>query len=308
MKKLDAIGFAKLFATTPDDIYSKCGELVQKYDFTYDILEQDELKETILLVLKTLESNKLSISGEDRREEWEKGWSENLNAFVENNYDVTTLVPRYMHKINIKRLFSDYIRPADENFELNIYTVYRHYLFQTYLSGYDCIYEFGCGTGYNLLIMAQLFPDKKLFGLDWADSSVKLVYLIGDSFKANIQGRIFNYFDPDYTLYIEDNSALITLNSLEQIGSNFGKYLEFLLAKKPCICINSEPFIELYQKDDLLDYLAIKYHKKRNYLNGYLSALRQLEMEGKIKIEKVQRVHFGNIFHEAQSFVVWRIL
>ena len=61
-----------------------------------------------------------------------------------------------------------------------------------------------------------------------------------------------------------------------------------------------------YNKNNIIDYLAIRYHKKRNYLYGYLTRLQELESEGKIEILKTQRVCFGILYHEAYSFVMWR--
>jgi SAM-dependent methyltransferase len=269
-------------------------------------LEPHAFSETLLGVLKVLDEGTLSISGKERHTDWENGWSENLKGFVESNYDLDALVPRYVRKIKVKRLFSTYIMPADDDFEVNFYTVYRHYLFNTYFSRYDPIYEFGCGTGYNLSILARLFPDKRLFGLDWAESSTKLVNAIASAYRFTMEGRLFDFFHPDYSLHVPEKSAFLTLNAMEQLGTEYDNFLEFILSKRPRLCVNSEPFIELYDENNLLDYLAAKYHRKRNYLNGYLDALRKLEEKGRIEILKEQRVYMGSIYHEGYSYVVWK--
>ena len=67
-----------------------------------------------------------------------------------------------------------------------------------------------------------------------------------------------------------------------------------------------EPLCELYDPDNLVDYVAYRYHKQRGYLDGYLTRLRQLEAEGRIEILKTQRVYFGNLYHEGYSFIAWR--
>lgn len=305
---LDAGSFATLLGTTEDDVEDKCGSLLQDYDFRYTVLKDKEFENTLLNVIKTIEDTQLSVSGKSRHTDWEQGWGENLQLFKDSNYNLSSLIPKYMYKKNIKRLFSKYINPFDINFEINFYTVYRNYLFKKYLQSIDNVYEFGCGTGYNLVIMAQLFHEKKLFGLDWADSSVTLVDTIASVYKFNLSGHHFDYFNPDFSLEVEKNSAFITLNSMEQIGNNYQEFLNFIISKKPILCINSEPFIELYDESDLFDYLAVKYHKKRNYLNGYLKALKELEQNNKIKILKIQRVNIGNLFHEGCSFVVWKVV
>ncbi len=306
IRELGIRNCAKLFGATPKEIMNTCGDILSNNDFRFAILDREEKENTLLNVIKTLDTP-LSVSGKGRKNDWENGWSENLKAFIESNYDLSSLVPKYMYKSNTRRLFSEYIKPLHSDFEVNFYKAYRHFLFKKYLMNYKSIYEFGCGTGYNLVIMAELFPHKKLTGLDWATSSIQLVNKIAEKFGYHLQGHLFDYFNPDYSLNIEDNAAFITLNSLEQLGCDHHKFIQFIISKKPAICINSEPILELYDHNNLLDYLAIKYHNKRNYLNKYLTTLRKYEDEGVIEILKTQRVHSGNLFHDGYSYVVWKI-
>jgi SAM-dependent methyltransferase len=306
--KLDIQAFAALLGTDRSQMLNLCGELIEDYDFHYQFLEGEAFEQTVLEVLKVLDNVKHKAAGRARKEDWERGWSENLKTFQTMDYDLSALQPKYISKYDRSRLFGRYIQPRDRKFEVNFYTVYRHYLFKTFLASFETIFEFGCGTGYNLSIMSQLFPEKTIVGLDWAESSVRIADSLRTVLKAPISGRLFDYFAPDQTLKIPENSAIITLNSLEQIGRDYYPFLEFLLVRKPSLCINSEPFLEMYNGNDLLDYLAIRYHNMRNYLSGYYDALRQLEREGKIEVLKSQRVPFGNLFHEGFSFVVWRII
>ena len=304
---LDEEQFSKLLGSTPEDVKDKCGHLLQQFDFRYSVLHGDELKETLLKVIKSIDSEPWTVSGEKRHSDWEKGWSENLTAFKDSNFDVDALVPRYMYKYGVRRLFNNYIRPLDKLFEVNFYTVYRHYLFKKYLESYNSVYEFGCGTGYNLAILAQLFPNKHLKGLDWTQASVDIVNTMAESLSLNFSGHRFDFFKPDYSLKVESDSAFITFNSMEQLGDKFDQFIDFVLEKKPAICINSEPLLELYQEHELLDYLAVKYHRKRKYLSGYLAKLRKLESSGEIKILFEQRVSSGNLFHEGYSLVMWEV-
>jgi len=45
-----------------------------------------------------------------------------------------------------------------------------------------------------------------------------------------------------------------------------------------------EPLVELYNHDILFDYLGMKFHKKRGYLGNFLTSLKKMESENKIKI------------------------
>ena len=75
------------------------------------------------------------------------------------------------------------------------------------------------------------------------------------------------------------DTAVITIHSIEQLGNSFSPILDYLLYKKPGIVFHLEPIFEFYDSGNDLDDLAIKYHKKKNYLNGYLPALEELEQK-----------------------------
>jgi len=144
--------------------------------------------------------------------------------------------------------------------------------------------EFGCGSGQNLKGLKG-----KLHGYDWAESAVKRVRAMG------IHAERFDMFNPSP---IDLKGGVLTVHALEQLGDKFGPFLQFLMDKKPEICVHIEPIEELYE-DNLLDNLALSYHKKRGYLSGFLKALKGKTIE-------VERTYVGSLFHEAYSVVVWR--
>ena len=303
---LDVDAFAALLGAKCEEVSAYCGEVIESLDLRYDLLDQKERDRVILSVIKAIDSGTFKPSGKERSSDWEDGWQETLDEFVQNGYDPAALAPKYVAKYPVMRLFKEYVRPRDPLFELSYYTVYRHYLFQKYLHSFENIFEFGCGTGYNLVIMNKLFPSANLMGLDWARSSVDIVNLLGTRLGLPVTSRRFNYYEPDYSLDIPANSVVVTMNSLEQIGEDYGKFLRFLLNKKPKLVINSEPFLEMYDETNLVDHLAISYHNCRNYLWGYYEKLQQLQARKEINIVDAKRVCAGNLFHEAQSFVVWK--
>ncbi len=306
--KLGIDEFASLLGTESQDIERKCGYRFERCDLQYKDLSSERHDNVLLEVIKAIDQNAFTVSGKKRESDWESGWAENLEAFMQDETDETALVPKYIQKTAKKRLFKKYIEPLSGTFELDFYTIYREYIFKTYLSEYDQVYEFGCGTGYNLLMMAKMFPEKVLLGLDWADSAVELVNRIGQSCGCSLKGRKFDFFHPDHDLSVQTKTVFLTLNSMEQIGDNYSPFLEYILQKRPAVVINSEPLIELYDDANLLDYLAIKYHRQRNYLNGYLKALKRLEADKVIEILNIQRVPFGSLFHEGYSIIIWRCL
>jgi SAM-dependent methyltransferase len=298
--------FARLFGTTIDDIPDDCRELITEMDFRYRELSGDERDKVLLDILKKIGSGQLTVVGKKKRVIWEKGWSENLQNFLKKNYDINELIPRYYRPGQVLRIYRNYATTYDPNFEFNFFKVFRLWFFKKYLKDAESVYEFGCGPGHNLIALAELYPEKRIHGLDWAVASRDLVNKIAEAYKYNITGHLFDMFSPDENMEIANSSVIMTIGTLEQLGRDYESFLQFLLKKSPMLCLNVEPFCELYDKNHLLDYIAIKYQEKRKYLVGYLNRLRQLESEGKIEILKTQRMLFGGLHYDGWSFVVWK--
>jgi len=297
--------FARSFGTTVEDIPDDCRELIAKSDFRYEILTGEERDKVILDVLKKIESDQQIIGAPERQTAWEKGWEENLKDFVNSGYDLNRLVPRFIRPNQAIRLNQNYIMPSNPNFELDYYSVFRLWLFEKYLKDFDSIYEFGCGTGFNLAVLAQLYPEKKLYGLDFVPSSVNLVNKLGEVYGWNMTGHLFDMLRPDESFKIDDNSAIFTIGTVEQLAGNFEPFLQFVLKRPPRLCLHVEPTIELYDKNNLVDYLAMKFHRKRGYTEKYLTRLGELEAQNRIEILKVKRPFFGSLYMEGYSYMVW---
>lgn len=298
--------FANSFGTTPEDIPEECRQQIASSDFRYKILEGEERDQVLLDVLKAIEADDQRIGAKEREETWEKGWSENYHNFCEKGYDLNELAPKFIRPNQLIRLNRQYVMPANPNFELDYFSVFRLWLFRKYLKNVDAVYEFGCGTGFNLVTLAQLYPEKRLYGFDFVPSSRDLVNKIGEVYSWNISGHLFDMTSPDKSVEIVPNSAVLTFGAVEQLAGRFGAFLEFLLKRSPALCINVEPTLELYDENNFIDYLAIKFHNRRGYTRNYLSRLRELENEGKIEILKTKRLFFGSLYMEGYSYMVWR--
>ena len=298
--------FARSFGTTVDDIPDDCRELIAKTDFRYKILAGEERDKVLLDVLKKIESDQQIIGAPERQTTWEKGWQENLQDFIRSGYALDRLVPKFIEPNQAKRLNRNYIIPSNPNFELDYFSVFRLWLFKKYLKEFESIYEFGCGTGFNLVALAQLYPEKKLYGLDFVPSSRDLVNRIGEVYGWKMTGHFFNMLSPDENCKIENNSAIFTIGAIEQLASNFEAFLQFFLKRSPELCLHVEPTIELYDENNLIDYLAMKFHRKRGYTEGYLTRLRELEAKNKIEILKVKRLFWGSLYMEGYSLIIWK--
>jgi SAM-dependent methyltransferase len=308
LKRLELTDIAKLFGGTEQEIQQSCHSILQDFDNRYRVTQGAERDELILQVLKKTHAVDLPVAGEQRLDDWNRGWGENLAEFVESGYNTATLVPKYLKKNVPVRLFKDFVQPLEADFTLKMTKLFHTWLAAKYMSDADSIYEFGCGTGFHLANLAASYPDKQLFGFDWAQPSVELLTIMRERVGLNIQGRRFDFFAPDESLAFNDNSVVYTFGALEQVGRKYEEYLLFVLKRKPRLCIDVAGFDDLYDTNSLSDYLAWQYHKKRNYLDSYVTRLKALEAEGRIRIVKIHRQEFGNLYDDPHSYIVWKPL
>jgi len=296
--------FSRVFCIPVEDMPLDCWNIINSMDFRYKKLNSLERDQAIRDILKRINSDNLWISGADKKNIWEKGWLENAREYQENQ-DVASLTPKYLKSKKILRLDCEYVKPFDDNFEFNVIDVYRHWVFKKYFKDVQSIYEFGCGSCQHLPVLAKLFPEKQLHGLDWAVASSKIIDKLVKDRGWNITSHVFDFNAPDDRLPLDGTCGVFTMGAMEQLGNKFEKLLQFLICKRPAVVVHMESIVELYDENCLTDYLAIQYDKKRNYLDGYLSRLKQLQRERIIEISNCQRISFGSMFHDSYSLLVW---
>ncbi len=161
---------------------------------------------------------------------------------------------------------------------MGLLSILQYWIFEKYLKDFPTIYEFGCGTGHNLLRLRELNKKAILWGLDWAKSSQKLINGVAKALNDNaLKAHHFDYFNPNYDFKLDPHGAVYTFASLEQTCKNYKKFVSYLLKNKPSLCVNIEPTGETLDQNNLLDSLSIQYFKKRKYLDGYIGYLKELE-------------------------------
>ena len=304
--ELTAGYFAKIFGIAENDLPRACKEAIVAADLRFDRPTAPARDDIVLQVLKYLDSDKPTVVGPHRSEIWESCWSDNLQRFRDAGLSPESLVPHFITPGLPVRLDRDYAIPASPRYELRVLEVCRAFLFARYFSEVGSVYEFGCGSGFNLVALAGQLPGKKMFGLDWSKSSNETVGLIRKALAIDVVGRHFDFFAPDRSLALGHDCGVLTMCALEQIGTRHDAFVKYLLDAKPGVCVHMEPLLELYDENHLVDYLAARYHKKRGYLQGFLTALRALESKGAIEILDVRRFFFGSFYHEGYSYVAWR--
>jgi len=305
---LDIDNFAELFGIDPELFSPAILDMINKHNFKYNNFGPVEFSNLILSILKKIDSGNLTVSGKDGQACWIKGWTENLREFVDSGLEISRLVPKYIRPNQPIRLFGDYAIPENQNFELDFTNVIKSWLFETYLKDVDYVHEFGCGTGYDLVNIARMYPEKELHGYDWVEPPKEILSILNEDLGYNTIGHVFNMFEPDYDIEVQENSALYTVGSLEQLGKDFEPFIQFILKKKPAIVINLDTYSELYSEDNLSEYLALKFDRARNYLFGYLTRLAYMHEEKEIKIIKIQYVPCGSLYHTGYSYAIWKVL
>lgn len=308
MATLDTAGFAELFGIDAGNIRDTTRSLIQRHDFSYREIVGDERDKLILDVLKRIDRDQQVIGAEERKVVWYKGWDANLKEFLSTNFALEALIPKFIRPGQPVRLKRSFVFPNNPDFELRFVEVVRSWIFEEFFAPFDNLYEFGCGTGFNLVPLAQRFPDKKLFGSDFVQSSVDLVNSIARQYKLNLSATLFDMISPSPDYRILPSSAVYTFGAIEQLASRFERFLGFLLTQKPGLCLHIEPTVELYDDTHLIDFLGIKFHRKRGYTEGFLPTLQKLTAEGRVEIQRVKRLYFGSLFMEGYSLIVWRPL
>jgi hypothetical protein len=128
--------------------------------------------------------------------------------------------------------------------------------------------------------------------------------------RDRIEGHRFNMLVADGWdgADIDAGTAVLTVHALEQLSTGWRPFLDYLLARRPGLCLHVEPLLELYDEHHPLDALASRYHRKRRYLEGFLPAVEALEAEGRAEILARRRTSFGGLHHESFSLLAWRPL
>src|SRR3989338_1733981 len=291
-KKLAASDLEKAFG---EKLSAGVREKIKKYNFVYTDIVPKERDYWIRRLVDVLLDPNLVFSGKHRISQWEKGWGQNLGE-LDKRDKIAAVTPHYFGKYPIVRFNQAFIKPLSKNFERNSLYAIQNWLFDKYLKNADNIYEFGCGTGHNLLLAREYNSTANIWGLDWATSSQRIIKKLANALPDDkLFGHNFNFFAPENKFVIGENSIVYTVAALEQVGSDHGKFVAYLLKNKPKLCFHIEPVGELLDQSQLLDYLSVRYFEKRHYLSGFLENLRRLEKAGKVRIHKAQRSNVGSL-------------
>lgn len=299
--------FLRMFDCHLDELPEQLLSGLNQVDTEYREANLAELEEYVLCVLNLINLPDTTRTKEENLEAFEKGWGENLESIISGKISLENLKPKYFRGSKFLRYSKKLIITDNLDLEYDLFTLARYLIFNKYLSRVEDIYEFGCGSCQNLFMLSEMFPSKRLYGLDWANASTRIAGLLSESQNRKIAGIVFDMMNPCPDIVLKPHSAVFTIHALEQLGKEHEELLSFILAAKPDIVFHYEPIVEFYDQDNLLDYLAVLYSQKRKYLSGFWPVLCKLQEQNKIEILESRRPYLGGVIHEA-SLIVWRPL
>jgi hypothetical protein len=299
--------FIRMFRLKNSGLPDLAQELFRKYNLEYRLSSTEELEKYVLSFLKLEETARLARSREENQRVFECGWRENLEELrvaTPKSFEAA-LKPKYYRGSKFFRYDNKLVITDNFQLEYELFVIARLCLSHQYLQNVETICEFGSGSCANLLLLSKVLPNAKLIGLDWTVASCEIARELGIKLSKPISAHMFDMLAPDFSVRIPEGSAVISIHAFEQLGNEFEQALEFILQARPSIVVQYEPALEFYDENRLLDYLALWYSRRRGYLQGYYSRLRQLERDGRIRIVDSYRPYLGGVFHES-SVLVWK--
>lgn len=281
---------------------------IDRLSLEYQEVDQYAEENLIQSINSEIDRKIFEVAGPHRLPVWESGWGENYEEYKNSN-DVSHLIPKYFSKYKVNRLCQKFIVAESFNFEINILRALQHWIFSSYLMESQVIYEFGCGTGHNLLFLNEILPGRKIVGLDWSNSSQRILELVSQrNPKIKLEWNRFDYFSQENELEIEPEASFVTVASLEQIGDSFTSFVNFVLLNKPKIVIHIEPFPDLLDPMNPVDVTSLRYMRLRNYIEGYFQYLKSLENQGRVRIITFRRSFVGSKYVDGYTLLIWQVL
>lgn len=275
---------------------------------TYQQISTQEQQQLLAKADKQLHQD-MRVCSRESRGVWELGWGEVRDRMHNSGTASEVLKPQYSN-YQYFRLFDEYVRSNDSMFEEHTYSMLRAALFNAHFQETSTIVEFGSGTGTSLLLLDKCIENAVIHTCDWAEASNDICRSLAVDCRNEVHVHNVDLFtmkgaEPLQSL---SQSTVFSFHTFEQLGDDFDSALAFLLAMKPSKIVQLEPFDEVYDDSNVFDLVAKEYHYKRNYLSGYVNRLKELEAEGRVHIQTLQRLSFGSMFHEGYNLLIWKTL
>lgn len=297
--------FERMFRLPANSLPDRLKVQLQALNTSFHWANEQEISEYRDLVESRISAPVNQRTSAETLAAFEKGWGENFHQMLEKGISAEVLKPGYFRGSKFLRYSGEILVSDNLQLEFELFGIARQVLFERYLSGFDCIWELGSGSGQNLLMLAELFPSASLQGCDWTRASKQIADYLGQQLHRSIFGSVFDMMSCVQAPVIPEHAALVTIHAFEQLGQDYHSVLEYILRCRPALVMQYEPVLEFYNPENTLDALALRYCRKRHYLEGYYSKLLQLAEQGKLEILAAFRPGLGGVLHES-SVLVWK--
>ncbi len=281
--------------------------LIKKKNIKYSELNSIQRNKAIIDTLKKISSENRIVTSKGRKKIWEKGWGNLYNIFKEKK-KIQDLVPQFYSKRSNSyfRLNGKFIK-SSKSFEYDMIDIFRNWYFNKYFKNIENIYEFGAGSGHNLIRLMNIFPQKKVFASDFSSNSVALLKKISNHKNYNWECFHFDMKKVNKRTTLKNNSAIYTSGSIEQLSGNVDNFFNFIIKNKPNICIHIEPMPQLFKSNNPEDMLSIIALNKKKYSTNFLEKIYELKKQKKIKIIKLLKSPFGSQLIDGMNLIVWKL-
>lgn len=267
---------------------------LDELNFDYSFCDKKQRE----LVMEFVKNKVKTTQEKPNKHQWTDYWKEVFESdsktpsFFKKKQDVIT-------GKNVFRYKDNFILTKKENLGPEALHEIINNALLTLPKNISAVVEFGCGNGHNLQYIKERHPKLKLAGCDFAKSAVLMVKKNGhESFLFDMKAA--DSLIPKSIKLDPDNTAFFTSGSMEQLGSDWKIFFDFLVSSAVKYVIHVEPIKELYCKNKDMEKLAIKFHKSKKYLNNYFSHLKKQ----KTFTVTYSKSNFGTLFDQGFNVLI----
>ncbi|MDC0166167.1 hypothetical protein OAI73_00905 [Gammaproteobacteria bacterium] len=248
------------------------------------------------------ESQNFKIAGEERINDWEKGWSGD-GVFYSDNKNIDNL-PYYFKNNTHIRVGRKIYEDISGFSEVYLLRALQAVIFNAYMVKFNTntIIEYGCGTGSNISFLKGLYINYSFYGADWAQSACNK--LVENKIVEESNSIKVDYFDSSTFMAPKENNVIFTNASLEQTGLRYQNFMNFLFKSQSVVGgIHIEPIRDLLTLDTDLNIQSYKYAEKRGYLTDFYSFMKD---SSAINILEAKDYGIGSKYISGYQVIVWK--
>ena len=271
-------------------------------DKVIDLEEISDVKSFIEICNKETENFK--VAGEHRKSDWEKGWSGD-GVYYSKNEEYNNL-PYYFKKNTHVRIGGKVYKDLCGFSEFDLLRTLQIIVFKTYIEMFDAksIIEYGCGTGSNITFLKKHLSGYKFYGTDWVTSACEK--LVENKILQDSEVFTVDYFQKDTFITPTEKSIVFTNASLEQTGSRYEDFMNYLFDSETVIGgVHIEPIRDLLSLDSELNVQSFEYEEKRGYLTGFYEFMKN---SPKIELVLANDFGIGSKYISNYQVIIWKKL